>query len=129
MHYDGLIARMRKAYPFLKGTRIETVHGYGHSSYKPDIDSIVVFFEHVLWFTKDKRFAKRFGKVTDFEHAVTLVLLHEIHHVYQHRTMDAQVLFAEQRAIEDSERHDDSWMEKEADDFANKEIGKWILKK
>lgn len=128
MHYASLVRRMKRVYPFLAATKIECLHGYGQTKYSPDSDSIVLYFDSLLDFSKTKRFIRRFGRAKCFERVVTLVLLHEITHVYQEKTMDKQVLLREKLSIDDSGAHDKSWLEKDADAFAKKEIGRWTSK-
>lgn len=124
INYDKLIQRLKKKYSFAKDVSIEVVDSYGRTEYVPSQNSIVVYIGHIKQFYKTKRFHKRLGKVT-LNKAIILTLLHEIHHIYQEQTVDPQVLLAEKLAINDSEKHDSSWIEKEADIFAKKEIKKW----
>jgi hypothetical protein len=115
------IKQIKQRYPFLDDVKIHFLNCYGETAFRAGDGSIEIYVESMKEFVKTKRFARRFGRA-NWLRSLLMVLLHEIHHVYQHKTTDPIVLLQEIKAINDSERHDDSWIEKDADEFARKEI-------
>jgi len=60
--------------------------------------------------------------------SIVMVLLHEVRHVQQYLIHDPILVNQEMFAIEDAgtkKRHNESWLEQDADEFARKEIKKF----
>jgi hypothetical protein len=115
------VKQLKRRYKFLDDITIYFLNCYGETAFRAGDGNIEIYVPSIKEFIKTKRFKVRFGRARKLR-ALMMVLLHEIYHVYQHKTTDPTVLLQEIKAIQDSECHDDSWLEKDADAFARKEI-------
>jgi hypothetical protein len=115
------VKQLKRRYKFLDDVKIYFLNCYGETAFRAGDGTIEIYVPAIKEFIKTQRFKARFGRARELR-ALMMVLLHEIYHVYQHKTTDPIVLLQEIKAIQDSECHDDSWLEKDADTFARKEI-------
>ena len=120
------LKQLKRTYKFLDDVDISFLDTWGETAFTagPSRGYINIYTQSIKEFQRTLRFQKRFGKVSRFK-GLMMVLFHEIYHVYQHKTIDPIVMLQELKAIADSGRHDESWIEQDADAFARKEIKKY----
>lgn len=118
----SLISYVKKTYPYLDAIRVEIVDGLGHTAYYPARKSITIFLETIKEKASLPSFRRRFGRGISFSKLVAMVLLHEVGHVYQETVYDSRDLLRETLKIGVEVDHDKSWIERDADEFAKKEM-------
>lgn len=127
--FEKIVVELHKRYSFLENISIDVVEGYGlkqATRYSPASRDINIDLKEIKNHYNVPRFIQRYGQRDTFAEFILVVLLHEIHHVYQHQTIPTSKFFGAVTNVDyDTVRgHDECWVEKEADKWAVLELPK-----
>lgn len=127
--FEKIVEQLHRRYSFLSEVFIDVTEGYGlptATCYYPGSSSINIDLQALKKCYNTNRYVRRFGKQKTFKQFVLAILLHEICHANQHQTIPEHRLIASLNQIQphDAASHDESWVEKEADEWAIKELRK-----
>lgn len=125
---NKVLRRVRIFYGhLLREIGVEFIDGHGHTAYYPSSKSISIFIKTIAEKASSPSFKRRFGRRISLTRLLTLVLLHEVGHVHQESVYDKTDLLRETLKIGVDVEHDKSWIERDADRFARKEIKKLLF--